>query len=113
MIIVNNGEREFNMPAIKLGTVVCAIENKNAGIPFPKRPVAKINFHWCFSTLDTWRITNGSRQKNAADKRMLATCDGVKSSRPLFIRIKELPQMSASKIISDHLKAGVLIFFIA
>lgn len=45
MMSVKRGASEFSIPAIELGTTVCAVVNKNAGIPFPSRPVAKMNFH--------------------------------------------------------------------
>jgi hypothetical protein len=47
-------------------------------------------------------MTIGERKKVAERIRMPATCAGEKSTRPFFMRMNELPQISDKMIIRDH-----------
>ena len=42
---VNNGVKEFKIPASELPMTVCALANKKDGMPVPRIPMAAMYFH--------------------------------------------------------------------
>jgi hypothetical protein len=73
MIMVNNGERVFKIPAIELGIRVWPVANKNDGMKIPTRPEIK-----SFRKSPDFRFLNlvtaiGKRKRNAAVTRMEPT----------------------------------------
>ena len=95
---VNKGVNEFNMPAKELLIPVSALVNKKAGIKFPNSPIAKKAFQCINKGFFTCLKINGDKKTNAINMRKAATSSLLYTSMPLFINIKELPHISASKI---------------
>lgn len=98
IIIVNNGVKAFNMPVKLLLICVSAFVNKKAGIKLPKTPInTKPGKYFLNSILECFR-SKGDKNKKAIEMRMAATSSLGKQTKPLFIKIKELPQVSDSAI---------------
>ncbi len=94
----NNGVVAFSMPARELLTRVCANENKNAGIKFPINATIINGTMLLRFILFSNRSPNGSVINEANDILMAATCTGVNTISPFFMRMKEAPQINPSRI---------------
>ena len=94
---VKTGVNEFKIPTKELSNEVCAFVNKKAGIPLPITPdTNKGKIYFFFSFLNAGYI-NGVNDKNAINSLRAATCISEYSSKPLFIKINELPQIRAKE----------------
>jgi hypothetical protein len=49
-----------------------------------------------------YRYTQGVRKIPAKNNRIPATCMGVKTTNPRFMRMKELPQIQPSRMIKNR-----------
>ena len=94
---VFNGTKEFKTETTPLSTSVSANANRKEGKKVPINPVITIHFHWWVSIVfrDWNPIEKINKEDNTALK--LPNCKGERSKRPFFIKIKELPQVNASR----------------
>jgi hypothetical protein len=93
---VNNGVSEFNIPASELPMTVCAFANKNEGMPVPRIPIIAMYFHLFKGTFLIRESATGSRTKKETTILNEPTISLEKTSKPFFIKIKEVPQISIS-----------------
>jgi hypothetical protein len=96
--MVNKGVKEFKMPARELSIPVCALANRKAGKPLPITPTSKNSFHSLQAILLILSKAIGLNTRKAMEIRKAPTSALEKYSRPRFIKINELPQMSAKPI---------------
>ncbi len=105
--MVHNGDNVLRMPATELSICCCAVVNKNAGIKTPSKP-EKNNFPSCSDfTSRNFTIAIGNRSKPATVTRRAATSPGDKTTRPFFIKMKDVPQIKESVRIR---KTGSVLF---
>jgi len=101
MISVQSGERELRIPFTALPLLVIESENKNAGAPLPKKPVAKTTQYFWRGIVLSARIARGSETKNEMLIRRQASSIAEKPTSDFLIRMYEVPHIkvsSASKI---------------
>jgi hypothetical protein len=70
---VKRGTSEFKIPINELSSVVWALVNKNAGIPFPNMATTIIGGQYFIWVVRILFHANGIRTKNAIDNRKMAT----------------------------------------
>jgi hypothetical protein len=92
---VNNGVSAFNIPAIELGICVWAVANRKEGIKLPHNPMTVNNFHCLEVSVFILGRLRGRRKTEAKTILMAPTSPAEKERNPIFISIKELPQMRA------------------
>ena len=98
MIIVKMGVSEFNMPAVLLGTLVCAIAKQKEGMPVVAKPTNKNLGQFAQFMVLNLKNTNGMDARHAMPIRKLATCIGVRPVKHFLMSINELPQISPRTI---------------
>ena len=94
---VNNGVSELRIPARELSIPRCAAAKRKAGARLPTMPTTKSKNHCRELNLFTLRMANGKRKSHVITILRAPTSLLVKVSSPLFIKIKELPQVRAKK----------------
>ena len=94
---VFKGTKEFRIETIPLSTSVSANANKKDGKNVPINPVIIIHFHWWLWIV--LRDLNPIVKINNEDITVLKLPNwkGERPKRPFFIKIKELPQVNASR----------------
>lgn len=107
--IVLSGVKELSIAAKELSIRVSAIQNKNAGKKEPSQPeritVPLFSFGIAFQAFHK----NGLKTSPALKILIEATWYAEKDSRPIFISMNELPQISERRKNSIH--ANQLPFF--
>jgi hypothetical protein len=102
MMTTNKGVIALKTPVSEELSCVWAFANKKAGIKLPINPTI-IRFFTCLLLRFFNRgKESGNRTIPAATIRNAPTSPGEKISRPLLIKIKELPQIKASTIRNPH-----------
>ena len=99
---VNNGVREFSMPASELLIRVSALVNRKAGIAKPRIPTITSEGIFFPERIFIFLIINGKTNKKLKKILSAATWILLKDSRPFFMRMNELPQIieRISKVVS-------------
>ena len=101
-IKVFKGVKELRMALIELSIWVSAIEKRKAGIKVPNKEVIAIYFHFPWGIFGKVLKPIAKRKIAAKIIRNEPNWNGFNPSNPFFIRMKELPQMSASTISKTH-----------
>lgn len=96
--MVNMGVRAFNTPVTELSNCVCAVAKRKEGIRLPTKPTEIRYFHSSFLTLFNLFNAMGNKKREAATIRRDPTSPELKVTKPLFIKINELPQIRESTI---------------
>ena len=73
------------------------MEYKNAGTELPAKATTVSGFHFDQSIFLNCKINTGRNAKPEKLIRRHATCSGANATKPLLIKIKELPQMMERK----------------
>jgi hypothetical protein len=102
IITTKSGVMALKTPVRELLSCVCALANKNAGIKLPTKPTI-MRFLTC-RLFRPFNLGNESGNKTIPANTILKapTSPGEYTSRPLFIKIKELPQTKAKMIRKPH-----------
>ena len=109
MIIVHNGEMVLSIPATELSMCCCAVVKRKAGIKTPINP-DKNNLEVCVDRVSFhFKMARGSKMIPATVTRREATSPGEKTTRPFFISMNDVPQISAS-ISRSMIESGEFLF---
>ena len=93
-----SGTSESKIPAIELLTCICANGKRNIGKKFPKKPVIAIHFICFRDILRKAGMPIGAIINPETPTRIAPISSGVKAISDFLIKMKELPQVSASII---------------
>ena len=96
------GVNELIIPARALLICVSANGNRIEGIAFPKNPVAARNFQFFLSIVLKYFMINGNIKRKATKILRAPIWKGVYTNKARFIKINELPQIMASRVISKY-----------
>ena len=104
--MVSNGTSELSIPASELSILVWAAVKRKAGIPLPKSPTTNSISHSLFEISLNRGRRNGKVTSQALPNLQDAICVAEKTTRPLFMRMNELPQMIPMSNKSSQLRIG-------
>src|SRR5688500_14275130 len=92
------GVRLFMMPVTELSSSVCARAKRNAGKNIPISPEANSFTYWDDCRSLSLNRAIGARKTDAAATLRDPSSPAEKTSRPRFMRMKEVPQIKARSI---------------
>ena len=97
MIMVQIGVKLFITPATELSILVCAKENKKDGIKIPTIPDSISLPKSDFDNPRNLVTAKGNTKKAAETTRRDPTSSAENTTSPFFIRMNDVPQMSARR----------------
>ena len=92
--MVDIGVKAFKIPVNELSILVSAIQKRKAGKKLPNKPDKIISGNFSFGNFLKCLMAAGIKIIPALPNRSAATWYAVKAWRPIFIKIKELPQIT-------------------